>query len=227
MSIDIKPLNHKTLQKGIDTAVAVFEESEREGIALEFNASLGIEPDDTTVLAERNISEAQYYLGSENGAPAGTVGYYYIAGHEEDAWLGWFGVKPEFYGKGYGKILLAHAFNQAAQDGAKNMRLWTTAEPKHADACKLYERMGFKKEVYKPNAKDAGNMVLVFSKAIDPNAKHDVSWADNGYEIDCEPYEIPHMNKLYGLTPDPREGQVAPTAVTQQSKSRDHKGLHI
>ena len=202
MSIDIKPLGKKTLQKALNVAVEIFGENDRKPIEREFKASLGIEPDQTEVEENLRISESKYFLPEENGDPVGVTGFYKFKGHEDEAWLGWFGVRSAHFGKGLGKTLMVEAFNRAASEGVKTLRIWTTTDPMYAEACKLYERMGFKREIYKPNAKDAGTMVLVFSKAAHEGATHDIDWATTGYDIDAEEMEIPKLNKQYGFEPD-------------------------
>lgn len=148
------------------------------------------------------IKDSKYYLPRENGDIVGITGYYNFEGHEDEAWLGWFGVRSKHFGKGLGKTLMSEAFNRAAKKGVRTMRIWTTTDPQYAEACKLYKKMGFIEEVYKPKAKDAGRMILVFSKAVDPNATHEISWAKTGYDIDAEHQEIPYLNDKFGLTPD-------------------------
>ncbi|MBU0858916.1 MAG: GNAT family N-acetyltransferase [Alphaproteobacteria bacterium] len=206
MSIDIKPLSRKTLEEALNVAVEIFGKSDKKAIEREFKASLGIEPDQTEVGNDLGINESKYFLPREkNGDPVGITGYYNFKGHEEEAWLGWFGVRSEHYGKGLGKSLMNEAFNRAATKGVKTLRIWTTSEPQYAEACKLYLKMGFQQEVYKPNALDAGKMVLIFSKAVDPNATHEISWAKTGYDIDAEHQEIPYLNRKYGLKAMTRE----------------------
>lgn len=202
MSIDIKPLSRKTLQKALEVAVEIFGASDRTAIEREFKASLGIEPDQTDVNTDLRIKDSKYFLPRENGDIVGITGYYNFEGHEDEAWLGWFGVREKHFGKGIGKVLMTDAFNKAAKQGVKTLRIWTTSDPQYAEACKLYKKMGFIEEIYKPNAKDAGRMILVFSKAVDPNATHDISWANTGYDIDAEHQEIPYLNKKFGLRPD-------------------------
>ncbi len=202
MSIDIKPLGRKSLHKALNVAVEIFGENDRKPIEREFKASLGIEPDQTEVIENLRISEAKYFLPEENGDPVGVTGYYKFEGHEDEAWLGWFGVRSAHFGKGLGKTLMNEAFNRAAKTGVKTLRIWTTTDPMYAEACKLYERMGFIREVYKPEAKDAGTMILVFSKAAKEGATHDISWKRTGYDIDAEEMEIPKLNKQFGFKPD-------------------------
>ena len=68
-------------------------------------------------------------------------------------------------------------------------------------AMAMYERMGFKLEPYKPEAKDAASMVTVFSMATSP--EHDVeerSWKNCAYPmLDFDKHVIPYMNKKHGF----------------------------
>lgn len=207
MSIDIKELSRKTLPDAMKVALEIFGESDRQAIEREFKASLGIEPDQTEVSKGLNIGDSKYFIPrDENGEIVGITGYYNFKGHEDEMWLGWFGVSANHYGKGYGKTLMSEAFNRAAREGVKTLRIWTTDEPYYDEACKLYEKMGFQREVYKPDAKDGGKMVLVYSKAVDPHATHDIAWSRTGYKIDAEYEHIPYLNKKYGFKADKTAG---------------------
>ena len=190
------PLDKENLQQAIDMAVAVFGEGDREGIVEEFSGSL----DPNTV--HPYIATSSFFMVLNNGQPAGVTGFYSVHGQPHDIWLNWMGVLPEARGHNIGQDLVQQGFIDKASAGIKTLRIWTTLEPDYESARKLYNRMGFKEESYRPGATDAAKTVVVYSKSTDPKAKADFSWKKTGYSIDCEMHVIPDLNKKFGFKAD-------------------------
>lgn len=70
---------------------------------------------------------------------------------DDEIWLGWFGVSPEFRGKGIGREVLVWTMNLAKDLGYKKFKLWTTTDNDEKEAQKLYEKLNlmvYKKERY-------------------------------------------------------------------------------
>lgn len=63
-----------------------------------------------------------------------------------DAWLGWFGILPEFRKKGYGSIVFDETVSLAKQKGYKSFRLYS--EEYFTDAHRLYRSKGMISEIY-------------------------------------------------------------------------------
>lgn len=71
-----------------------------------------------------------------------------IEDEPEVAWLGWFGVAPEFRGKGFGRSLLKKTISKARMIGFDRLRLWTTTAPEEIAAQDMYEDFGFRLTEY-------------------------------------------------------------------------------
>ena len=76
----------------------------------------------------------------------GIAGIYDLDVEPETAWLGWFGIMPEFRRKGYGEAALSLFEDVARKRGYLYARLFT--ERTDADAIRLYLRCGFSQEEY-------------------------------------------------------------------------------
>ncbi|MBI1214498.1 MAG: GNAT family N-acetyltransferase [Alphaproteobacteria bacterium] len=208
--LDIVPVTPENLQLAIDTAVEIFGDGDREAINEEFKAALGIIP---TVPP---IETSKFFIAYRNGAPAGVTGYYTIEDHPDELWLNWMGVLPQYRGQGIGTALVQEGFIENADDDAKTLRIWTTTEEDYDNARKLYKKMGFTEEDYKPGATDAAKMVVVFSRPLDaqqPEEKY--LWKHTSYPIDAETHVIPDLNHELGLgdgTPPATPGRKKPGA---------------
>ncbi len=200
MEIKLEPITEDNLQLAVETAVAVFEERDRAGIELEFRASTGNPQAVADAARLLQIVNPHYFLATTpDGEPVGFTGYYNIKGHEEDIWLGWVGVAENFLRRGIGRELVQQAFAQAREaEEPANERIWTTLEPAYDDARRLYTKMGFAEEPYKPNAPDPGTrLVSIFSRSANPSPPDDSYLWKNAayYPIDCEAFVIPELNE--------------------------------
>lgn len=75
-----------------------------------------------------------YWLVYEGDNLIGISGIYDYPelGEKDTAWLGWFGVLPEFRGGGYGKAILLETLSRAKDMGYKRLRLYSS---KREDLC--------------------------------------------------------------------------------------------
>ncbi len=77
----------------------------------------------------------------------GLTGLYVRTKEEKEAWLGWFGVKQEFRGQGYGQEILTWTIRQARKQKFNTLRLYTDAVDNYS-ATLLYQKLGFRGEKY-------------------------------------------------------------------------------
>ena len=107
-----------------------------------------------------------YFLVYYGGVPIGTTGIYEDAKitPPDTAWLGWYGILPEYRGKGLGKQVLADTIAEAARRGYSTFRLYTSAIS-CAVACKLYDKLMDVGEFY--TAEEPELMRKVYSKSLD------------------------------------------------------------
>lgn len=86
-----------------------------------------------------NYKKREFWVGKDSvDKTVGTVSLQYF---QETAYLGYVYLHSEQTGRGYGKILLDHAKEQAIKNGMKEMIL--IAHPKADWATKAYRRYGF------------------------------------------------------------------------------------
>jgi GNAT superfamily N-acetyltransferase len=81
---------------------------------------------------------------------AGFASVYGYTAQPDELWLAWFGLRPEFRGRGAGAELLDAVIALAEREGRETLRLWTTDEEEYATAIRLYLRRGFVPEVCAP-----------------------------------------------------------------------------
>jgi GNAT superfamily N-acetyltransferase len=77
----------------------------------------------------------------------GVTGLYTLKERPNEAWVGWYGVRPDKQGRGMGKAILDATVQMARAGGHKTLRLWTSENnPLTEKANKLYHRYGFIKQ---------------------------------------------------------------------------------
>lgn len=110
-------------------------------------ASLDIDLFVKTTGLEYENDHVKYYLAEVDGKYVGITGMYYYDKYIDSAWLGWYGVLPEYRNKGYGREILRRTMDLAKEKGFKYMRLYTDFVDNH-NAVNLYEEEGFVGEKY-------------------------------------------------------------------------------
>ena len=88
----------------------------------------------------------KYFIVYDNNEEIGITGLYYY--DNESAWLPWFGVLPEKRNKSYGERILLKTIDLA----------------KHANAIRLYEKVGFVGEKY--SAEELAYDCYIYSKSL-------------------------------------------------------------
>ena len=83
--------------------------------------------------------------------------------HPDHLWIENVAVHPDWQGRGYGSLLLAHAEARARASGLPELRLLTNAA--FADNVALYEKLGFRLDRAEPF--HLGGTTLYMSKPLD------------------------------------------------------------
>ena len=167
MTIELRQVTAKNVDTAIQVAVEISGKHYKKQIRQEFRASVGKKKEKKAVKRDLHICKATYFILYKGGEAAGMVGHYRNCHNKNDAWLGWLGIYPKFINQGLGKLLIEEAFRLAAQQtGPVDVqRIWTTPESEYDKARAVYRKLGFIEETYKPEAKDAANLIKVFSRA--------------------------------------------------------------
>lgn len=95
---------------------------------------------DKDLLAAIRAPGVDVFVAYAGGVPAG---FFELDGAKrEEVWLRYFGIVPEFHGRGLGKWLLHEALSEAWRKGPKRVRV-ETCTLDGPRALPLYQRMGF------------------------------------------------------------------------------------
>ena len=112
-------------------------------------------------------SEFVFWIVRKGLDAIGTVGLYTLPCDPESAWLGWFGILPEYRRRGIGSFAVRHFESAAKERGFIYARLYTNRNDNEA-AKAFYRSNGYKEEYYDcPD--DPGTAVetlSVFSKPL-------------------------------------------------------------
>lgn len=97
---------------------------------------------------DKEYNMIEHYLWEDQHQIVGISGLYaYHNNPNNEAWLSWFGVMPNARKNGYGEKILNATKELAKQKGFTTLRLYTSGKL-YANACKLYEKVGFTGEKY-------------------------------------------------------------------------------
>lgn len=113
------------------------------------------------------ISGNEYFLLYRDGVCVGITGIYRTAADPASAWLGWFGILPQFRRQGLGSQALRLFEAGALERGCCHARLYTDRFDNDA-AIAFYEANGYRGEVYR-TPEDPASLtydILIFSKAL-------------------------------------------------------------
>ena len=111
-----------------------------------------------SITGQHCFNKLEYYLGYKNTDIVGISGIY--ADNNDECWLGWFGIRPEYRRKGYATTILEMQLKMMKDYGYKICRLYTD-EIINKNAINLYIKKGFYKDsIYKKN-------VITMSKSLD------------------------------------------------------------
>lgn len=94
-----------------------------------------------SVTGNHNYNRLEYYFAlSETNDIIGFCGIY--SNNKDEAWMGWFGIKPQFRRKGYARQMLHVLINKMKDYGYKIIRLYTDKKLNN-NAYNLYISEGF------------------------------------------------------------------------------------
>lgn len=96
-----------------------------------------------SITGKHDFKRLEYYLGYEGDEVVGVCGVY--ADREDECWLGWFGVRPQYRQRGYATMMLNLQLEIMKNYGYKVCRLYTD-EVINKNAFALYLKSGFKKD---------------------------------------------------------------------------------
>lgn len=94
----------------------------------------------------------------------GMRGIYSVPADDDSAWLGWFGVKPEFRRRGYAYDMLLNFEEEAKRMDYDYVRLYT--EHDNIGAKSLYEKCGYTCEPYECEEDDYPVKIDIYSKSL-------------------------------------------------------------
>lgn len=103
-----------------------------------------------------------FYVRNDKGEVVAITGLYNESDkHSEDeVWLGWYGVAPEYRGRGIGTEVLMWTVQKAKELEYKKFRLWTTTDNGEKEAQKLYEKVGLK--IYDRKKHESGEYEILY-----------------------------------------------------------------
>ena len=149
--------------------------------------------------AVEGISGYEYWILYVEGTPVGISGIYSLQEDPESAWLGWFGILPEFRRKKLGSEALSLFEQEARKRGFRFARLYT-ARWNNDVAKSFYANNGYVEEYYDCQ-EDSGASVealSIFSKALYPDGELP-AWNNRNMHIDeqlLKEQGIPHAIKF-------------------------------
>lgn len=113
------------------------------------------------------VSGYEYYLVYEDGNCVGVTGIYFYPDDNDNAWLGWFGIREPYRRKHLGSQVLKMFENMALRKGYRNTRLYTDAVDNEA-AIAFYTANGYTSEPYDNPDDPACRQIkiLIFSKSL-------------------------------------------------------------
>lgn len=103
-------------------------------------------------------NNCRYWIVSMDGKDAGISGIYENDAEPESAWLGWFGILPEYREKKIGTATLKFFEEEAKRLGKKYVRAYTNRNDNDI-AKDFYKANGYEEEYY-------NDEISIFSKSI-------------------------------------------------------------
>jgi GNAT superfamily N-acetyltransferase len=113
-------------------------------------------------------SGREYYVWRHEGRICGLVGLHrYVWGPEENVWLSWFAVRPEYQRKGAGSALMEAIKERAIKAGYKKFLIETYENPTFEKAHSFYKAQGFSRIGRVENYLPDGSAMIVFGTQLE------------------------------------------------------------
>ena len=115
-------------------------------------------------LTTRDLTYWMYFMGK---VPVGMSGLYVEDADPSSAWLGWFGVVPEYRRMGIGDTIIKWHEHLIDRSIFTHSRLYTNAD--NEPAIRFHKKHGYKGEEYKgeiPREVSELGRILIFSKPL-------------------------------------------------------------
>jgi GNAT superfamily N-acetyltransferase len=140
MKINPVPLSVKTLDNAVRIIPKIFLYAEDQKLA---------KRDLSESLSMKNLGCTKNYwvILNDDVKVIAITGLYFESRtriEKATAWLGWFGVHPNFRKTGIGTSLLRFTIKEAKKARCKRIRLYTSLDKNEEDARRLYEKEGFR-----------------------------------------------------------------------------------
>lgn len=108
-----------------------------------------------------------YYICSgDSGVQAIGGLHHYAWGPDENVWLAWFAVHPDYQRRGIGRRALTELEARAREAGYRKFFIETYDHPDFANAQRFYKACGFVQDGRIPNYLPGGEDMLVYSKML-------------------------------------------------------------
>lgn len=134
-----------------------------------------------------NEVKANYYLLEMDGNPCATIGWYDFDERNENAFVGWFAVLPDYQNKKIGTRALEYIINEVKSLGYQYLRVYTDKVVNYVST-KLYDKMFDIKEEYTyPDKIGKTGNFIVYTKFLTDKQE---SWnntplnEDGNYDLD-------------------------------------------
>lgn len=148
-----------------------------------------------------NSSQSQFFLIFDKELCVGITGIYSYKNDNDNAWLGFFGIKEEYRNKGYGKKSLKMMEEYAKKLGFKYMRLFTD-KTNNDKAINFYEVNGYIFEDYNCDEEALKNdfNVVIGSKSL---CKEEVPlWNNKFINLTKQTYKQKYLDEVIDVNND-------------------------
>ena len=166
----LEPLSWENLDETIAMANAIFPYNRSATRGPEYSYRMHLkDPAYRGEARYRRIGYSEFYLVREShtGQPAGVIGYLVYYGKQgwPTAWLRWFGVSPDFRGRGLGTLTLKWVEKRLLKKGFTSIKLFGSSRRCERSAQAMYESRGYR--VFRTNyTRDAPRRVFIRRKML-------------------------------------------------------------
>jgi len=113
-------------------------------------------------------SSRQFYIALLDSTIVGIIGLHHSRwGPDENVWLSWFAVRPDYQGQGIGKWLMTNIQKTALDQGYRKLFVETYREATFHRAIGFYQQQGFQQVGSIAQFLPDGSDMLVFARNLD------------------------------------------------------------